>query len=32
MMIDDEKEYKEIMKWLLNNEYYIKPFPNVIKE
>ncbi|CAG7915082.1 hypothetical protein [Mammaliicoccus sciuri] len=32
MTIDDEKEYKEILKWLLNNGYYIKQFPNVIKK
>ncbi|WP_437199636.1 hypothetical protein [Staphylococcus aureus] len=32
MTIDDEKEYREILKWLLNNGYYIKQFPNVIKK
>ncbi|WP_426366706.1 hypothetical protein [Mammaliicoccus lentus] len=32
MTVDDEKEYKEILKWLLNNDYYIKQFPNVIKK
>lgn len=32
MTVDDEKEYKEILQWLLNNGYYIKQFPNVIKK
>lgn len=29
--ISDEKEYKVILKWLLSNGYYIKQFPNVVK-
>lgn len=32
MTIDDNKEYEQILKWLLNNGYYIKQFPNVIQK
>lgn len=32
LTIEDEKEYKVILKWLLNNGYYIKQFPNVVKK
>lgn len=32
LTIADEKEYKEILKWLLDNGYYIKQFPNVINK
>ncbi|WP_445816055.1 hypothetical protein [Staphylococcus aureus] len=29
---DNNKEYKEILKWLFENNYYIEQLPNVVKQ